>query len=115
VRINQGWVLASTMDNVPRVAAHTDGLLLQQYLYSAFVPRIIDDTKLGSGGKEIFNKYSGHHIDSGTSIALGLFTDAYVDSGHFGAIVYVFLFGLFYGYVLYQFNNKFFISRFTCS
>jgi hypothetical protein len=106
VRINQGWVLASTMDNVPRVAAHTDGLLLQQYLYSAFVPRIIDDTKLGSGGKEIFNKYSGNHIDSGTSIALGLFTDAYVDSGHFGAIVYVFLFGLFYGYVLYQFNNK---------
>jgi hypothetical protein len=106
VRINQGWVLASTMDNVPRVLAHTNGLLLQQYLYSAFVPRIIDNTKLGSGGKEIFNKYSGHHIDSGTSIALGLFTDAYVDLGHFGAMFYVFVFGLFYGYILMQFSQK---------
>jgi hypothetical protein len=105
VRINQGWVLASTMDNVPRVKAHTNGLLLQQYLYSAFVPRIVDDTKLGSGGKEIFNTYSGHHINSGTSIALGLFTDAYVDSGSY-AVFYVFLFGLFYGYILMQFSRK---------
>lgn len=105
VRINQGWVLASTMDNVPRNVAHSNGLLLQQYLYSAFIPRFIDDTKLASGGKEIFNIYSGHHIDSGTSIALGLFTDAYVDSDSL-AVLYVFLFGLFYGYILHQFNNK---------
>jgi hypothetical protein len=105
VRINQGWVLASTMDNVPRNKAHTNGLLLQQYLYAAFIPRIIDDTKLASGGKDIFNTYSGHHIDSGTSIALGLFTDAYVDSGVF-AVFYVFLFGLFYGYILFQFSRK---------
>jgi len=105
VRINQGWVLASTMDNVPRVKAHTNGLLLQQYLYSAFVPRIVDDTKLDASGNEIFNTYSGHHINSGTSIALGLFTDAYVDSPSF-AVFYVFLFGLFYGYVLMQFSRK---------
>ena len=110
VRINQGWVLASTMDNVPRNVAHTNGLLLQQYLYSALIPRVIDDSKLGSGGKEIFNKYSGHHIDSGTSIALGLFTDAYVDSALF-AVFYVFVFGLFYGYVLLQFSQK--SSRFS--
>jgi hypothetical protein len=105
VRINQGWVLASTMDNVPRNVGHTNGLLLQQYLYAAFIPRIIDDSKIASGGKEIFNTYSGHHIDSDTSIALGLFTDAYVDSDIF-AVFYVFLFGLFYGYVLSQFSRK---------
>ena len=105
VRINQGWVLASTMDNVPKNVDHTNGLLLQQYLYAAFIPRFIDDTKLGSGGKEIFNKYSGHYIDSTTSISLGLFTDAYVDSANF-SVLYVFLFGLFYGYILHQFNNK---------
>ncbi len=105
VRINQGWVLASTMDNVPRVKAHTNGLLLQQYLYSAFVPRIVDDTKLAAAGNEIFNTYSGHHINSGTSVALGLFTDAYVDSPSF-AVFYVFMFGLFYGYILKQFSQK---------
>ena len=109
VRINQGWVLASTMEYVPKNIGHTHGELIAKYLYSASVPRFIDDTKLNAGSQEIFNKYSGHHIEKGTSIGLGLFTDAYVefgDYGNSGALFYVFLFGLLYGYILHQFNNK---------
>lgn len=109
VRINQGWVLASAMDYVPRNISHAHGALLSEYLYSAFVPRIVDDNKLKAGSQEVFNKYSGHHIEKGTSIGLGLFTDAYVDFGdfgYFGAGIYVFLFGLLYGYILHQFAQK---------
>jgi hypothetical protein len=104
IRINQGWVLASTMDNVPKFVNYTYGLLTIEYLYSALVPRIFDPDKLNAGSQEVFNRYSGHYIDVGTSIALGLFTDAYIEFGQFGAIIYVFIFGLMYGYILNQFN-----------
>jgi hypothetical protein len=109
VRLNQGWVLASAMDFVPRNISHAHGALLSEYLYSAFVPRIVDANKLNAGSQEIFNKYSGHHIEKGTSIGLGLFTDAYVDFGDFGifgSMFYVFLFGLLYGYILHQIAQK---------
>jgi hypothetical protein len=109
VRINQGWVLASAMNHVPKNIGHAHGELLSQYLYSAIIPRFIDDSKLTAGSQEVFNKYSGHQIEKGTSIGLGLFTDAYVDFGDygdFGAGIYVFFFGLLYGYILNQFAKK---------
>ncbi len=108
VRINQGWILASTINNVPLNEVHTNGALLSDYLWSAFVPRVFDKEKLNAGDKDIFNKYSGHAIAEGTSMALGLFTDAYVDFGSIGGLVYVFLFGLLYGFIMKQFlvNSK---------
>ena len=102
-RINQGWILASTMNNIPLNVAHTYGILTLEYLYSAFIPRIIAPDKLNAGSQDIFNKYSGHNLDKGTSMGLGLFADAYIEFGKFGAIIYVFLFGLMYGYILNQF------------
>ena len=103
IRINQGWVLASTLENVPRIVGHTNGQLTTGYLYAALVPRLLDDNKLKSGGHEFVERYAGLNIGGSTSIALGLFTDAYVEFGQFGAIIYVFLFGLMYGYILNQF------------
>ncbi len=108
IRINQGWVLASSLDYVPRVVDHTNGELVFNYIYAAIVPRIFDADKLNSGGHDLVNKYAGRDIGGDTSVSLGLFTDAYVDFGATGAMFCVFLFGLMYGYVLNQFfvNSK---------
>jgi len=106
IRINQGWVLASALDYVPRVIGHTNGELVFDYLYAAIVPRIFDADKSKSGGHDLVNKYAGRDIGGDTSVSLGLFTDAYVDFGSIGAIFCVFLFGLLYGYVMYQFYVK---------
>ncbi len=103
IRINQGWVLASSLDYVPRVMEHTNGKLLYNYSYAALVPRVFDADKLNVGGHDLVNKYAGREISGETSVALGLFTDAYVDFGAIGAIFCVFLFGLLYGYILNQF------------
>jgi len=102
-RVNQGWILASTIDNVPKNIEHTHGKLIFEYLFSALVPRIFAPNKLNAGSQEIFNQYAGHFLDSGTSMGLGLFTDAYIEFGKFGALLYVFLFGLMYGFILNQF------------
>ncbi len=109
-RINQGWILASTMDNVPKNVNHTNGSLILEYLYSALIPRIFAPDKLNAGSQDVFNQYSGHYIEGATAMSLGLFADAYIEFGQFGAIIYVLLFGLMYGYVMNQFfirSNKY--------
>ena len=103
IRINQGFFLASTMNNVPRNIPHTHGALIMEYLYAAIVPRIFDANKLKSGGHEFTNLYAGLDTVGETSMPLGLFSDAYIDFGKFGAIVCVFFIGLMYGYILNQF------------
>jgi len=105
-RINQGWILASTIDNLSRNGVHTHGALLSEYLYSALLPRILAPDKLNAGSQRIFNEYSGHNTVIGTSMALGLFADAYIEFGQYGALIYVFSFGLFYGYVMNRFVIK---------
>jgi hypothetical protein len=102
-RVNQGWILASTIDNLSNNADHTHGTLIIEYLYSAIMPRVFAPNKLNAGSQTIFNQYSGHFIGSETSMGLGLFADAYIEFGQFGAIIYVFLFGLMYGYIMNQF------------
>lgn len=106
IRINQGFFLASTMNNVPRNIPHTHGALIMEYLYAAIVPRIFDANKLKSGGHEFTNLYAGLETVGETSMPLGLFSDAYIDFGNLGAIVCVFLIGLMYGYILKQFFVK---------
>jgi hypothetical protein len=106
IRINQGWVLASSLDYVPRVVGHSNGELVFNYIYAAIVPRIFDSNKATSGGHDLVNKYAGRDIGGDTSVALGLFADLYVDFGTIGAIFCVFLFGLLYGYILNQFYIK---------
>ena len=102
-RINQGWILASSIDHVPANESHTYGKLTTQYIYSALMPRILAPTKLRSGDQEVFNKYSGHYLTDATSMGLGLFTDAYIEFGQYGAIIYILLWGIMYGFVLKKF------------
>ena len=103
IRINQGWVLASVLNNVPFRVEHTNGLLIWEYVYAAIVPRVFDANKLNSGGQALVNKYGNREINDSTAVALGLFSDAYIDFGSLGAIICVFFFGLLYGYILKQF------------
>jgi hypothetical protein len=102
-RINQGWILASTINNVPANEPHSNGALTTEYLFSAFMPRFLAPNKLRAGDQAIFNKYSGHSISDATAMGLGLFSDAYVEFGRIGAIFYIFLFGVMYGYILNKF------------
>lgn len=102
-RINQGWILASTIENVPQNISHTYGSLTVKYLYAALLPRIFDNDKLKAGDQVLFNTYSGHVVFGSTSMALGLFSDAYIEFGRFWSILYVFFFGFLYGFILNKF------------
>ena len=99
-RINQGWVLASTINNVPANVGHTHGELITSYLFAATLPRFLAPNKMQGGNTEYFNTYSGHTVNEQTVMVLGLFAEAYIEFENWGAYVYVFCFGLMYGYFL---------------
>lgn len=108
IRINQGWMVSLVMENVPTIVKHTHGELTNIYFQSALLPRFLRKFKLMSGDQEIFTKYTGRELQPGTAMALGLFSDAYIEFGRYGAIIYIFIFGAFYSYILKKFvlNSK---------
>jgi len=94
VRLDQGWVTSRSIEYF-----NTGGYELQNgkhaiiILKSSILPRILAPDKLKVGDPQEFNKYSGHYVSDGTSIALGIFADGYIDFGEAG-ILEVFAFGL---------------------
>ncbi|HRH49721.1 MAG TPA: hypothetical protein PLP23_13280 [Panacibacter sp.] len=106
VRINQGFILTNIMTTVPSQVPFSNGAELKQIAESAILPRILAPNKLNAGDRELFTKYSGIQIDSGTSMALSSLGDAYLNFGTFGGCIFMFFLGLLYSEVLKALNRK---------
>ena len=106
VRINQGFIITNIMTMVPSQVPYSNGAELKLIIESAILPRIIAPNKLNAGDRDLFIKYSGIHIESGTSMALSSLGDAYLNFGTFGGCVFMFLLGLLYSEVLKVLNRK---------
>ncbi|MEJ7676454.1 MAG: hypothetical protein WKG06_00945 [Segetibacter sp.] len=104
-RINQGWIIASIMNNVPAKEPFAGGETLKLYLEAAFLPRFIAPDKLNAGSQEIFNKYSGHTIREGTSMALSSVGDGYINFGIVGGWIFMFFYGLLFNFILIKFGK----------
>ncbi len=93
-RGNQAWIFASTVDNMD-MSKNFQGLTnVNKYLEAALLPRFLAPNKLKSGDKEIFNEFSGHIINEGTSMGLGIFADGYIAYGTWGVYIFGFILGL---------------------
>jgi hypothetical protein len=93
-RSNQAWIFASTVENIDRNKNFQGMTIVNKYLESALLPRFLAPNKLTSGNKEIFNEFSGHTINEGTSMGLGIFADGYVAYGATGVYSFTFVLGL---------------------
>ncbi len=98
-RVNQAWILASTIQNMDRRKDFQGLRLVGLYLEAAILPRFIAPNKLSSGNKEIFRKYSGHYLRGTTSMGLGVLGDGYVAFGYWGTLIFSLLLGLLFGVV----------------
>lgn len=105
-RVNQGWILASTMYNVPASVPFANGMVLKSYLETVFVPKFLSPSKIEIGDTRFFNYYSGHTITGNTSMSLGSFTDGYLNFGLNGGIIFMFFYGLFYNLILKYLGKK---------
>ena len=103
-RINQGFILTNVMYRVPNIVPYENGAEMVQIFQSAIFPRIIYKEKLRAGDKVIFTKYSGINLRTGTSMALGSLSDAYINFGISGGILFMLFLGLFFSFVLNTFS-----------
>jgi hypothetical protein len=103
VRINQGWIISSIMNRVPRWTPHAKGETVLVALKASVLPRFLFPDKPKAGGRENFEKYSGFKLQSSTSMGISLLGEAYINFGVRGAWVFMFVFGLISSFVIQQF------------
>lgn len=93
-RGNQAWIFASTVDNMDRNKNFQGLTNINKYIEAALLPRFLAPNKIKSGDKDIFNEFSGHTINEGTSMGLGIFADGYIAYGAWGVYIFGFVLGL---------------------
>jgi hypothetical protein len=93
-RGNQAWIFASTIDNIDRTGDFQGMNNVYLYLESALLPRFLAPNKLKAGDRLIFNQFSGHQINEGTVMGLGVFADGYIAYGKWGVYSFTFILGL---------------------
>jgi hypothetical protein len=93
-RGNQAWIFASTVDNMERTKDFQGMTNVNKYLEAAILPRFLAPNKIKSGSREIFNQFSGHFLNEGTAMGLGIFADGYIAYGALGVYIFGFVLGL---------------------
>ena len=93
MRVNQGWIFASTVDNMNQSQDFQQWRLLGLYTEAAMLPRFLAPEKLKAGSRELFNQYSGRFIGEGTAMGLGILADGYISFGAMGVFAFAFGFG----------------------
>ncbi len=92
-RANQGLLIASVMNYVPKREPYANGETIATSVAAAVVPRIIWPNKPQAGGKENVMRFLGAD-DVEYSFNLSPLGEAYVNFGKTGAIIYIFFYGL---------------------
>jgi hypothetical protein len=93
-RINQGWIVAHTMNYTPNVEPFADGETISQGFSSSILPRFLNPDKYVAGGREYFERFSGLVLVGGTSMNLSPLGEAYANFGVLGGAIFMFFFGL---------------------
>jgi hypothetical protein len=99
VRMNQGWLIAYTMYNVPNRFAFANGETIWQSVAAAIVPRFLWPDKPEAGGKANLKRFWGFDL-VGFSMNIGPLGEAYANFNVFGGIIFMFFYGLFFNLIL---------------
>ena len=99
VRMNQGWLVAMTMDRVPRKFPFAYGETIWTSAAASVVPRILWPDKPKVGGTYNLKRFWGYDI-RGYSMNIGALGEAYGNFGVMGGITFMFFYGLFFNLIL---------------
>lgn len=100
IRLNQGWIISRIMYYIPAEAPFVEGETVMDAVSSSLLPRFINPGKTFVGGKEYFQRFTGFNLQSSTSMGASLIGEGYANFGTTGAIVFMFIIGLFYRFVM---------------
>lgn len=109
-RLNQGWHVGMALRWVPRKQPFSDGEDMLGDIEGSVLPRVFFPDKKIIGSKDKFFKYTGHKLDAGTSMTIGVLGDFYINFGRWGAYVGLFVFGALMARLLYFFTRKYVLT-----
>ena len=110
VRINEGWIIARIMDNVPSRVPYANGETVKDALIASLLPRFLDPNKAIAGGHDNMLKYTGMELNASTSMDISEVGEAYANFGAAGGMIFMLLLGLFFNWVvarLARWGNKY--------
>jgi hypothetical protein len=96
-RLNQGNITSRILYWVPSHEPFARGETISADIRAAVLPRFLDPNKYVSGGSDVYIRFTGLMLTSGTSIGLSVPGEFYANYGLAGGIFGVFLYGLFVG------------------
>ncbi len=99
VRMNHGWLVATTMYRVPAKFDFAHGETIWESIAAAIVPRFLWLDKPESGGKANLKRFWGFDL-VGFSMNIGPLGEAYANFDVVGGIVFMFFYGLFFNLFL---------------
>lgn len=99
VRLNQGWIISSVMDYIPKRQEFFEGETIENAIVSSIFPRFLVSDKEVAGGQKNFTRFTGLTLGTGTSMGISIIGEAYGNYGVYYGIGFMFLWGLFLGSV----------------
>ena len=96
MRMNQGWIVHRVMVWVPSHEPYAGLSMLTRQGIGVLLPRFILPNKYEAGGREHFERYTGHQLFN-ASMGLGYAGEFYAAFGWLGGILAGFLYGLLFG------------------
>lgn len=98
-RGNMGFHIGRTLNHVPKKEPYADGETILAATVGSFIPRLLWPDKPISGGKEKMRRFAGYKTRGNTSMNIGPLAEGYANFGKVGGWVYIFFYGLFFGWL----------------
>ena len=104
-RSNQGALVTWVMVHTPANQAFGEGGTVKDAILAAIFPRFLMPNKAKAGGKDNFEKYTGHKLNQSTSMNISLLGEGWANFGYWGGLIFMFCVGTFYSYVYRSFTG----------
>lgn len=99
-RLNQGWIIARILNNMPENYPFVKGETVQMALEASLLPRFLAPNKVMAGGRYNFERFTGTELPETTSMDISLAGEGYANYGTTGGIIFLFFVGVFYNVMI---------------
>lgn len=101
VRINQGYINAYILRNMPARRDFANGEYFKDELIGIFVPRFLFPDKAVVGDHAKFENFAGWKLNSKVAMSVSILGDGYGNFGYWGGMVFCLLYGVLTNYLLH--------------
>ena len=93
VRFNQGWIVSHILYRVPSRVPYAAGDTIKDAVIYTLMPRALFPNKHEGASRILFARFTGMHLDRGTTMGLSIIGEMYANFGYWGGILGTFAFG----------------------